>query len=74
MSETSNPMPQEQAERPTPSQNGLEESKTAPQQLGRTNSGSIIVFDPVKQRLFTTKLEQLDSWHPRILTWVALGS
>ena len=33
-----------------------------PQAIARTNSGKIIIFDPVAQTLSTRKVEVLDGW------------
>ena len=39
----------------------MSEGDEEPKQITRTNSGRVIVFDPVKQTLTTEKAKNLDS-------------
>lgn len=39
----------------------MSEEDAEPKQIARTNSGRVIVFDPVKQTLTTEKAKNLDS-------------
>ena len=42
----------------------MSEEDAEPKQITRTNSGRVIVFDPVKQTLTTQKAKNLDSKYP----------
>lgn len=57
----SDPTSQPSAEPPNNSQTGVVRIESMANVLKSTNSGSIIVFDPIKKELTTRKLKELDS-------------